>query len=118
MAYLSLHTLMLRPFLCVVLAGLDIIELLSSRRRQIHSVAVLAHASADVATPLLLSATLKVGLDCLHEHLSCTSSACVMSCIWYMLILRIYISPVSDLSASGYVFHVACIGMPNMLCCM
>ncbi|KAL0049229.1 hypothetical protein WJX82_009193 [Trebouxia sp. C0006] len=43
-------------------AGLDVIEQLSSRRRQIHSVAVLAHASADVATPLLLSATLKVGL--------------------------------------------------------
>ncbi|DBA77508.1 hypothetical protein WJX77_009976 [Trebouxia sp. C0004] len=43
-------------------AGLDIMEQLSSRRRQIHYVAVLAHASADVATPLLLSATLKVGL--------------------------------------------------------
>lgn len=35
-------------------------EEVSSRRRQIHSVAVLAHASAEVATPLLLSATLKV----------------------------------------------------------
>ncbi|DBA68248.1 TPA: hypothetical protein ACH3X2_013864 [Trebouxia sp. C0005] len=43
-------------------AGLDVIEQLNSRRRQIHSVAVLAHASADVATPLLLAATLKVGL--------------------------------------------------------
>ena len=41
-------------------AGSSTLEEVSSRRRQIHSVAVLAHASAEVATPLLLSATLKV----------------------------------------------------------
>ncbi len=51
----------------MMLAGLNVIEQLSSRRRQIHSVAVLAHASADVATPLLLSATLKVKFAYLHE---------------------------------------------------
>ena len=51
---------MLCPLWCVMHAGLDVIEQLNSRRRQIHSVAVLAHASADVATPLLLAATLKV----------------------------------------------------------
>ncbi len=66
MVYLSLHKPMLHP----LLAGLDVIEQLSSRRRQIHSVAVLAHASADVATPLLLSATLKVRNVCLHEVVS------------------------------------------------
>lgn len=41
-------------------AGSSVLEEVSDRRRQIHSVAVLAHAAADVATPLLLSATLKV----------------------------------------------------------
>ena len=46
---------------CTLAAGSTILEEeVSSRRRQIHSVAVLAHASAEVATPLLLSATLKV----------------------------------------------------------
>lgn len=54
----------------MMLAGLDIIEQLSRRRRQIHSVAVLAHASADVATPLLLSATLKVQIVYLHKLMS------------------------------------------------
>ncbi len=43
-----------------MLTGIDMLEELNSRRRQIHSVAVLAHASADVSNPLLLSATLKV----------------------------------------------------------
>ena len=41
-------------------AGSSMLEEVGDRRRQIHSVAVLAHASADVATPLLLSASLKV----------------------------------------------------------
>lgn len=45
---------------CTLAAGSSMLEEVSSRRRQIHSVAVLAHASAEVATPLLLSATLKV----------------------------------------------------------
>ena len=45
---------------CTLVAGSSILEEVSSRRCQIHSVAVLAHASAEVATPLLLSATLKV----------------------------------------------------------
>lgn len=48
-------------FLTVLLdAGSSILEEVGDKRRQIHSVAVLAHASADVATPLLLSASLKV----------------------------------------------------------
>ena len=34
----------------------------ADRRRRIHSVAVLAHASADVTNPLLLSNTLKVSV--------------------------------------------------------
>jgi len=63
------HTNVATIFVCI-LAGLDVIEQLSSRRRQIHSVAVLAHASADVATPLLLSATLKVRIVYLHELVS------------------------------------------------
>ncbi len=70
LAYLSMHTPMWCSHLSVMFAGLDVIEQLSSRRRQIHSVAVLAHASADVATPLLLSATLKVNIVYLHELVS------------------------------------------------
>ena len=92
--------------LSVMFAGSDVIEQLSSRRRQIHSVAVLAHASADVATPLLLSATLKVIFVswCLHIislcyelylvhaqgflHQSCVKSFCLWICFlccahWY-----------------------------------
>ncbi|KAL3144083.1 hypothetical protein ABBQ32_003877 [Trebouxia sp. C0010 RCD-2024] len=43
-------------------AGITVLEEVSGRRSLIHSVAVLAHAAAEVATPLLLSANLKVGL--------------------------------------------------------
>ena len=46
-------------------AGREVLEQARDTRRRIHSVAALAHASADVATPLLLSATLKV---CMDEH--------------------------------------------------
>ena len=66
------------PFVDVC-AGADILEQLSSRRRQIHSVAVLAHASADVATPLLLSATLKVSIP----------SPCI--CSWCKAAIACYI---------------------------
>ena len=43
-------------------AGQEVLEEARDTRRRIHSVAALAHASADVATPLLLSATLKVSI--------------------------------------------------------
>lgn len=57
-------------------AGADILEQLSSRQRQIHSVAVLAHASADVATPLLLSATLKVSIPTVYVPCCNAAIAC------------------------------------------
>lgn len=56
---------------CTLAAGSSMLEEVSSRRRQIHSVAVLAQASAEVATPLVLSATLKVPLS--------TPSDCIAS---------------------------------------
>ena len=54
----------------VCIAGADVLEQIRDTRRRIHSVAALAHAAADVASPLLLSASLKVHLHFGAAHQS------------------------------------------------
>ena len=75
--------------MCFGNTGVDLLEEISSRRHRIHSVAVLAHATADVATPLLLSATLKVlHLKTFHCHASSCKRLIVCShrsSPWYWL---------------------------------